>query len=157
MHTHTHTYTANREIFQSFLAHPAVELLVVNTHVDPELMYSDSLLHDDPTIDREFDRMSHGKRPDLGHILTKYHAGNVFGAVKASEKVIGLPLGIKMKRRVYNKALGFNQTGVKKDRVLVINNSGWGERKVSACVYVCAYIYVCVCMISCLAVQCRIH
>ena len=116
---------------------------MVNTHVDPELMYSDSLLHDDRIIDREFDRMSRGKRPDLGQILTKYHAGNMFGAVKASEKVIGLPLGIKSKRRVYNRALGFNQTGVKKDKVLVINNSGWGERKVSDT--------------ACLAVQCRIH
>jgi len=54
--------------------------------VDPELMYSDSLLHDDEAIDREIDRISYGYKADpnrstnLGEIFKKYNADNTFGA-----------------------------------------------------------------------------
>ena len=44
------------------------------------------------------------------------------------KKVICLPLGVKHKRNIHNDATAFKESRLQKTRILVINNSGWGDR-----------------------------
>lgn len=43
-------------------------------------------------------------------------------------KIICLPLGIRARGHVYNRALSISRRNITKSRLLLINNSGWGDR-----------------------------
>ena len=131
---HLKLHGASYRILQRFLAHPSLVLLVTNTHIDPNVFLQDA-----------------GEERNHNWLISTHSADYIQASVldtkdmipELVKKVLCLPLGVKHKKDIYQTMKFIQKTRKyqQKKKVLVINNSGWGDRTIINAVVSRAFNY----------------
>ena len=67
-------------------------------------------------------------RQSISQALSFLWCNNRLCCINYEYQIIGLPLGIRARTHIFSRIQKFLRIGVKKTKLLVINNSGWGGR-----------------------------